>query len=34
MNTSLRDVLKQKSALYMVDSEKNKLVIDEWRWTN
>ncbi|WP_088254417.1 hypothetical protein [Fimbriiglobus ruber] len=31
MSTSLRDVLKQKSALYAAEAEKNKLVIEEWR---
>ena len=31
MSTSLRDFLKQKAALYTVESEKNRLIIEEWQ---
>jgi hypothetical protein len=31
MTTSLREVLKQKAALYATESERNKLIIEEWQ---
>src|SRR4051812_20340584 len=31
MSTSLRDFLKQKAALYAAESEKNRVVIEEWQ---
>ena len=31
MSTPLRDFLKQKGALYAAESEKNRLVIEEWQ---
>src|SRR5437762_10008319 len=31
MTTSLKDFLKQKAALYAAESEKNRLIIEEWQ---
>ena len=31
MTTSLKDFLKQKAAVYAAESEKNRLIIEEWQ---
>jgi hypothetical protein len=33
MSTSLRDFLKQKAAVYAAESDKNRLIIEEWQST-